>query len=206
MIEAIYFYIFASVLVLSSLKVVFARNPVTAVLFLIVAFFNAASLFIMLGAEFVGMMLIIIYIGAVAVLFLFSVIMLDISFKELRKKIKIRTFIISSAVGITLLAELIWLYKSWDIKTTLANAKITSPIPDPAITNNVHALGEVLYTQYIYPFQISGLILLVAMVGAITLTLRNTSKARKQNIFKQIATKRSDVVKLKKVEIGAGIE
>ncbi len=206
MIEAIYFYIFASVLVFSSSMVVFARNPVTAVLFLILGFFNAASLFIMLGAEFVGMMLIIVYIGAVAVLFLFAVMMLDISFKELRKKIKIKTFIISGVVGVTLLAEFIWLYKSWDIKATLANAKIASPIPDPAVISNTHALGEVLYTQYVYPFQISGLILLVAMVGAITLTLRNTSKARKQDISKQVSTKRSDVVKIKKVKIGAGAE
>lgn len=203
MIEAIYFYIFATVLVLSSLMVVFARNPVSAVLFLILAFFNAASLFIMQGAEFIGMMLVIVYVGAVAVLFLFVVMMLDVDFSRLRKTMKKKNLALSVLVGVTLVAELVLVYASWEAKQV---KELASPTPDPSVTSNVHALGEILYTQYVYPFQIAGFILLVAMIGAITLALRHVPETRKQDISKQVGTRRSDVVKMVKVKTGAGVE
>src|SRR4051812_9290340 len=162
MIEALFFYVFSAVLILSSVMVISARNPVHAVLFLIMAFFNAAALFVMLGAEFIAMTLVIVYVGAVAVLFLFVVMMLDINFAALRKGI-LKHLPVGGLVGIVLLAEMLWIYLGWKPSTALAHA--ASPTPDTL--TNTHALGEVLYTQYIYLFQIAGLILLVAMVGAI---------------------------------------
>lgn len=201
MIAGISFYIFATILIFSALLVISARNPVHSVLFLILAFFNATALFVMLGAEFVGMILAIVYVGAVAVLFLFVVMMLDVDFAGLRKG-AMQYVPLGLIIGGVLLAELIFLYMGW----TQADGAMTN-IASPELEGvaNTHALGSVIYTQYAFPFQIAGLVLLVAMIGAITLTLRHRSGVRKQNVGQQVATKRSDVVELKKVKVGEGV-
>lgn len=191
------FYLFATILVLSSLMVISARNPVHSVLFLILAFFNAAGLFVLLGAEFIAMILLIVYVGAVAVLFLFVVMMLDINFAELRKG-AMQFVPLGLLLGLVLLGELSMLYMS-------------APLPDlkPAIVQNVDntkALGQILYTSYVFPFQVSGLILLVAMIGAIVLTLRTRTGVRRQNIGAQIDRKPADVVALQNITIGAGVD
>lgn len=203
MIEAAFFYLFSAVLLLSAGMVISARNPVHSVLFLILAFFNAAGLFVMLGAEFIAMILVIVYVGAVAVLFLFVVMMLDINFAELRKGMA-RHAPVGALVGLVLLAEMIWMYMSWSAEAG-ALARVESPAPDAAVISNTHALGQVLYTQYVYLFQVSGLILLVAMIGAITLTLRHRTTTRRQNVQKQIDRKAKDVLKIEKITTGAGI-
>lgn len=200
MIEAIFFYMFSAVLLLSALLVITARNPVHAVLFLILSFFNAAGLFVMLGAEFVAMILVIVYVGAVAVLFLFVVMMLDINFAQLRGSMA-KYAPAGVAVGGILLAELVWLYLSWKPAT----GGISQPTPDPATVTNTHAIGQVLYTEYVYLFQVSGLILLVAMIGAITLTHRERAGVHKQDAPKQMNRKVKDVLKIEKVESGAGV-
>lgn len=205
MVDAIFFYAFASVLVLSAVMVISARNPVHSVLFLILAFFNAAGLFVMLGAEFVAMILAIVYVGAVAVLFLFVVMMLDINFEDLRKGMR-KHLPVGTLAGGLLLFELIWLYRQWPSDNAQALARVAAPVPDAAVVTNTHALGQVLYTQYVYPFQLAGLVLLVAMIGAITLTLRKRASTRRQNVADQIARKASDVLKVVKVETGAGVE
>ncbi len=197
MLGIIVFYLFATILVISSLMVISARNPVHSVLFLILAFFNAAGLFVLLGAEFVAMILLIVYVGAVAVLFLFVVMMLDINFTELRKG-AMQFVPLGLLLGLVLLGELSMLY-------------MTAPLPDfkPVIVQNVDntkALGQILYTSYVFPFQVSGLILLVAMIGAIVLTLRTRTGVRRQNIGAQIDRKPSDVVALQNVTIGAGVD
>jgi len=198
MIEALFFYAFAAVLVISSLLVVTARNPVHAVLFLILAFFNAAGLFVILGAEFVAMTLVIVYVGAVAVLFLFVVMMLDIHFKNIKRHLPLAGF-----VGLALLAELLILYHKWQSHPAAAS-RISAPVPDNM--TNTHALGSLLYTQYMYPFQLAGLVLLVAMVGAITLTLRERSGVRRQSVAEQVSRSAKDVLKIVKVKTGEGVE
>ena len=203
MIEAIFFYVFSATLILSAIMVISARNPVHAVLFLILAFFNAASLFVMLGAEFIAVTLVIVYVGAVAVLFLFVVMMLDINFAALRKGM-LKHLPVGGFVGLALLAEMLWIYMSWKIDPGAA-ARAASPTPDAATVTNTHALGQVLYTQYLYPFQISGLILLVAMIGAITLTLRRRGDVRRQNVSNQVNRNPKDVVKVVKSATGAGV-
>ena len=203
MIEAIFFYAFSAVMIASAAMVISARNPVHAVLFLILAFFNAAGLFVMLGAEFIAMILVIVYVGAVAVLFLFVVMMLDINFAELRKGM-LKHLPVGGFVGTVLAVELIWLYSSWSI-TPAALTRVAAPTPDASLVSNTHALGEVLYTQYVYLFQLSGLVLLVAMIGAITLTLRHRTDTRRQNISKQVSRRPKDVIKIVKVERGAGV-
>lgn len=202
MISAIFFYVFAAILVFSSAMVIFARNPVHSVLFLILAFFNAAGLFVMLGAEFIAMTLVIVYVGAVAVLFLFVVMMLDINFASLKTGM-MKYLPVGGAVGAVLLAELVWIFNSWAVNPSMA-ARAASPVPEGV--TNTHALGQVLYTQYMYPFQVSGLILLVAMIGAITLTLRRRAGTRRQDVSKQVGRQVKDVLKIKKVETGAGAE
>ena len=203
MIEAIFFYVFSTVLVLSSAMVISARNPVHAVLFLILAFFNAAALFVMLGAEFIAMTLVIVYVGAVAVLFLFVVMMLDINFAALRKGM-MKHLPVGGLVGLVLLGEMLWLYMSWTPSPDAASRAV-SPTPDASTVTNTHALGQVLYTQYIYLFQVAGLILLVAMIGAITLTLRKRTDVRRQSISSQVSRNPKDVVKVVKVATGAGV-
>ena len=203
MIEQIAFTVFSAILVASAIMVVFSKNPVHSVLFLILAFFNAAGLFILLGAEFVAMILVIVYVGAVAVLFLFVVMMLDINFTELRQGIN--TYLpFGLALGIVLFIELVFLvFENWVApqSVTLAAA---APAPMASEVSNTRALGQLIYTHYFYVFQVAGLILLVAMIGAIVLTLRHRPGVRRQRIADQIARKRSDVLAVKQVPTGVG--
>ncbi len=203
MIEALFFYVFAAILVFSAALVISVRNPVHAVLFLILAFFNAAGLFVMLGAEFIAMTLVIVYVGAVAVLFLFVVMMLDINFEDLRKGMR-RHAPVGAFIGLVLLAELVWIYMSWH-SSPVAPARIAFRIPHPAEVTNTHALGQILYTHFVYLFQVSGLILLVAMIGAITLTLRGRPNVHRQDAAKQIDRRPQDVIKIEKITTGAGV-
>jgi NADH-quinone oxidoreductase subunit J len=202
MIETIAFYLFSAVLVASAVMVVFSRNPVHSVLFLILSFFNAAGLFILLGAEFVAMILIIVYVGAVAVLFLFVVMMLDINFAELRRGIN--TYLpFGIFLGVVLFIELVFLvFQNWIAPT--GGPAIATPIPAGGGISNTRALGQLIYTHYLYVFQVSGLILLVAMIGAIVLTLRHRPGVQRQRIAAQIGRKRGDVLVVKQVSSGAG--
>jgi NADH-quinone oxidoreductase subunit J len=202
MIEAIFFYMFSAVLIGSAVAVISARNPVHSVLFLILAFFNAAGLFVMLGAEFIAMILVIVYVGAVAVLFLFVVMMLDINFAQLRQGFMKNAFV-GLIVGGVLMAEFMWMYLRWNLDGI--EPRGSQPMPDPAAVTNTQALGFVLYTDYMYLFQISGMILLVAMIGAITLTHRGRPNVRRQDISSQIARNPKDVLKIEKITSGSGV-
>lgn len=194
------FYIFAGMLLLSATLVVTARNPVYAVLFLILAFFNSAGLFILLGAEFIAMLMVIVYVGAVAVLFLFVVMMLNINLEELRQGFK-RFLPIGLLVAGIIAAELILtLYAS----ASRLNAT-TMKLAIPEKTTNTHQLGHILYTDYALAFQLAGLVLLVAMIGAITLTLRQRAGVRRQKIGAQLSRKPEEGVRIVKVEPGQGI-
>ena len=201
-VQAILFYIFAAVAVASGALVVSARNPVHSVLFLILAFFNAAGLFILVGAEFLAMILVIVYVGAVAVLFLFVVMMLDIDFIELRSGF-VRYLPIGSAIGVVLLAELLFLVISWVGAPGAPSPTIASATGGLALTNT-RALGDILYTRYLFAFQVAGLILLVAMVGAIVLTLRHRADVRRQSIAAQLARRRAETVEIIKIPVGSG--
>lgn len=203
MLEAIVFYLFSSVLVLSGLMVISARNPVHSVLFLILGFFNAAGLFVMLGAEFVAMILVIVYVGAVAVLFLFVVMMLDISFSDLRKG-AMQYVPVGIVIGGILLFELFLLYQHWSFAAGVQDV-IAMPSPDGINVTNTEALGLLLYTDYVLAFQVSGLILLVAMIGAIVLTLRKRPGVYKQKVSEQFARRREDVIEIRKVTPGTGV-
>jgi NADH-quinone oxidoreductase subunit J len=197
---ALMFYVFGTICVLSGLMVVTARNPVHSVLFLILAFFNAAGLFVLLGAEFLAMILVVVYVGAVAVLFLFVVMMLDINFAALRHGMR-SNIALGLAVGLLLLAELVFVGIGWGgihPGITVGNPSNT-PIP------NTQALGLLLYTKYLYAFQISGLILLVAMIGAIVLTLRGRKDVRRQDIATQVSRVRSQSIEIVKVPTGSGV-
>ncbi|MDA9672495.1 NADH-quinone oxidoreductase subunit J [Alphaproteobacteria bacterium] len=197
MISSFFFYLFAAVTCLAGLMVVTARNPVHSVLFLILAFFNAAGLFILLQAEFLAMLLVVVYVGAVAVLFLFVVMMLDINFVELREGFqKYRT--LGIVIGIILLAEL--------FTTFFQLTSDSGALPEATGVHNTVQLGRVLYTEYVYLFQLAGLILLVAMIGAIALTLRSRSGVKRQNISTQNSRRREDTVRLAKVNSGEGAE
>ena len=197
MISSWFFYLFAVLTCLSGLMVISSRNPVHSVLFLILAFFNAAGLFILLNAEFLAMLLVVVYVGAVAVLFLFVVMMLDINFSELREGFQ-RYRPLGLVIGGILIAELIATFFEYsDMATTL---------PAQPGVHNTRALGQLIYTDYIYLFQLAGLILLVAMVGAIALTLRRRSGVRRQVIAEQNSRKRQETVRLAKVQSGKGAE
>ncbi len=202
-VQAFAFYLFAGILLTSALMVITARNPVHSVLFLILGFFNAAGLFILLGAEFIAMILVIVYVGAVAVLFLFVVMMLDINFQDLRKG-AMHYIPLGLSIGGVLLFELIAIYSYWKFAPNVAD-NIDLATSDFGELTNAHSLGMVLYTDYIFAFQISGLILLVAMVGAIVLTLRVRPGIRKQKVADQQARKASDVLEVKKVTSGTGV-
>ncbi|MFZ3359656.1 MAG: NADH-quinone oxidoreductase subunit J [Xanthobacteraceae bacterium] len=202
-IHAIFFYLFAGITVASAVMVVTSRNPVHSVLFLILAFVNAAGLFVLLGAEFLAMILIVVYVGAVAVLFLFVVMMLDVDFAELRQGF-LNYLPIGALIGIVLLAELIAVVGAWAIGPDVAKA-ITSPIPPPGDISNTQALGLVLYTRYVYYFQAAGAILLVAMIGAIVLTLQHKPNVRRQNISDQVARNRASAIEVVKVKTGQGL-
>jgi NADH-quinone oxidoreductase subunit J len=200
-IATIGFYVFAVILLISAAMVVSARNPVHSVLFLILAFFNAAALFLIAGAEFLAMILVIVYVGAVAVLFLFVVMMLDVNFAELREGFQ-RYTPVGAAVGLVLLAELALVLGGWHFHPEAAALRLS---PTPANLSNTAALGNILYTRYIFLFQAAGLILLVAMIGAIVLTLRDRRAVRRQNIAEQTAREKVQTLAMVEVAIGAGI-
>jgi NADH-quinone oxidoreductase subunit J len=203
LIQAICFYAFAGVAIASGVMVIAARNPVHSVLFLILAFFNAAGLFVLMGAEFLAMILVIVYVGAVAVLFLFVVMMLDINFVELRRGF-LQYLPIGALVGLILLVELVLVFGAWATAPDIA-AAAAAPTPPLSQVTNTAALGAVLYTRYIYPFQAAGLILLVAMIGAIVLTLRHRPGVRRQNIALQVSRQRAQAVEVVKVRPGQGV-
>jgi NADH-quinone oxidoreductase subunit J len=200
-IQAIAFYLFAVVAVASGVMVIAARNPVHSVLFLILAFFNSAGLFVLMGAEFLAMILVVVYVGAVAVLFLFVVMMLDINFVALRAGF-LRYLPIGMAIGLILLVELIFVFGAWVVAPSAAQMVVEPMRPD---VTNTEALGRILYTDYIYLFQTAGLILLVAMIGAIVLTLRQRAGVRRQSIVAQVSRHRADTLEVKDVPSGSGI-
>jgi len=200
---AIFFYVFAGVCIASAIMVVTARNPVHSVLFLILAFVNAAGLFVLLGAEFLAMILIVVYVGAVAVLFLFVVMMLDVDFTELRRDF-LNYLPIGFLVGVILLAELVFVVVASVIKPGLVKT-ITAPTPTGDGMSNTLALGLVLYTRYVYFFEAAGVILLIAMIGAIVLTLQHKPDARRQVISDQLARRRSSAIDVVKVKSGQGL-
>jgi len=199
-VQAIMFYVFAVLAVASGVLVVSSRNPVHSVLFLIVAFFNAAGLFVLIGAEFLAMILVIVYVGAVAVLFLFVVMMLDIDFVQLRSGF-VRYLPIGALVGFILLAELVLVIGSWVVAPGVPNAAAVSAVGGVSLSNT-RALGDILYTRYLFAFQAAGLILLVAMIGAIVLTLRHRADVRRQSIAAQLARTRAQTIEVVKVPIG----
>ncbi|MSO92174.1 MAG: NADH-quinone oxidoreductase subunit J [Rhodospirillales bacterium] len=203
MVKALAFYMFSLVAVGAGVLVISSRNPVHSVLFLILAFFNAAGLFVLMGAEFLAMILVVVYVGAVAVLFMFVVMMLDINFVALREGF-LQYLPLGALVGLILLAELLVIVGGWTFAPSAAG--VGAP-PRAAIANisNTHALGKILYTHYIYLFQASGMILLVSMVGAIVLTHRRREGVRRQDIGRQLARSAKASIELKKVEPGKGI-
>jgi len=201
-VQALAFYLFATVAVAAGVMVISARNPVHSVLFLILAFFNSAALFVLMGAEFLAMILVVVYVGAVAVLFLFVVMMLDINFIELREGF-LQYLPVGGLIGLLLFVELALLFGSWIVAPEAA-LNVAVSIPPPGEVANTAALGGVLYTKYIYLFQAAGLILLVAMIGAIVLTLRTREDVRRQKIAAQLARRREDVIEVRKVPSGGG--
>jgi NADH-quinone oxidoreductase subunit J len=200
---AVFFYLFAGVCVASAFMVIAAKNPVHSVLFLILAFVNAAGLFLLMGAEFLAMILIVVYVGAVAVLFLFVVMMLDVDFAELREGF-LNYLPVGALVGIVFLVELLLVVGAWVIAPGIPKT-ITSPIPAADVISNTEALGLVLYTRYVYYFQAAGMVLLVAMIGAIVLTLRHKVNIKRQNIADQVARTREASIELRHVRPGQGI-
>jgi NADH-quinone oxidoreductase subunit J len=199
MLTAIAFYVFSTVLIAAALMVIASRNPVHSVLFLILAFFNAAALFVLLGAEFLAMILVVVYVGAVAVLFLFVVMMLDIDFSEMKKG-SLRYLPVGGAVGAILAIELTF------VSFNFLGGRAQSNLPHATLAHltNTEAIGRVLYTDYIYYFQTAGLILLVAMIGAIVLTLRHREGVRRQNIGRQNARRPAMAVEMIDVQPGQG--
>jgi NADH-quinone oxidoreductase subunit J len=201
MIQSALFYLFSGTMIASALMVVAGRNPVHSVLFLILAFLNAAGLFLLAGAELLALIMVIVYVGAVAVLFLFVVMMLDIDFRDLRKGIA-QYGVIGLFVGIILAGELITIGVIWKSHKS-AEVAIAQPIPKAL--SNAHALGEILYTDYILLFQLSGVVLLVAMIGAIVLTLRTRAKVRHQDYQEQLKRNPANSLRMVKVASGQGI-
>jgi len=198
MFEAIAFYFFAAILIASAVMVIAARNPVHSVLFLILSFFNAAGLFVLMGAEFLAMILIVVYVGAVAVLFLFVVMMLDVDFAELKRG-TLQYLPFGVLIGLILAAELAMAGSAWMLKPAAQNA-LSHATPEGV--TNTQALGHILYTDYVYYFQIAGLVLLVAMIGAIVLTLRSRPGVRRQVIAVQNA--RTAAMAVEMVDIKPG--
>jgi len=202
-VTAAFFYLFAVVAIASAVMVIASRNPVHSVLFLILTFFNASGLFILLGAEFMAMILVVVYVGAVAVLFLFVVMMLDIDFSELREGM-LTYAPFGMVVGLILFTELALVLGVWAFSPEAAGA-LAAPTPAASVTTNTEALGQLLYTRYIYYFQAAGLVLLVAMIGAIVLTLRHKEGVKRQNISDQVARGPETAVEVRKVKPGQGI-
>ncbi|MBT6202742.1 MAG: NADH-quinone oxidoreductase subunit J [Rhodospirillaceae bacterium] len=196
------FYLFATVLLASAVMVISARNPVHSVLYLILAFFNAAALFVLIGAEFLAMILVVVYVGAVAVLFLFVVMMLDINLTEIRQGF-LQYLPIGALIGLILMVELVLVGGAWQMQPELTGIG-QSPIPALADRSNTAAIGDVLYTQFAFLFQGAGIILLIAMIGAIVLTLRHRD-IKRQRISDQITRRPEDVVEVRKVRSGEGV-
>ena len=198
---SLFFYLFAGICVASAFMVIASRNPVHSVLFLILAFVNAAGLFVLMGTEFLAMILVVVYVGAVAVLFLFVVMMLDVDFAELRAGF-LKYLPIGTTIGLLLLVELVLIVGAW---VTAPEIAAQSPTPPIAQVSNTAALGAILYTRYVYLFEAAGLILLVAMVGAIVLTLQHKRDVKRQNIAAQVGRTREEGVELVHVESGRGL-
>lgn len=196
------FYLFAAILLVSAVVVIAARNPVHSVLCLILAFFNAAALFILIGAEFLAMILVIVYVGAVAVLFLFVVMMLDIDLAEMRQGF-LNYLPIGALVGLVLLIELVIVAGLWQYEPAMAGG-LAEPVPPLEMRSNTAALGDVLYTRYALLFQAAGIILLIAMIGAIVLTLRHR-QIKRQRIGDQVRRRPEDVIRLHDARRGEGI-
>jgi NADH-quinone oxidoreductase subunit J len=201
MIAALFFYLFASVAVASAVMVISSRNPVHSVLFLILCFFNAAGLFILLGAEFLAMILVVVYVGAVAVLFLFVVMMLDVDFVQLRQGM-LNYLPVGGTIGLIVLVELALVAGTWAISS---DALTAAAAPSPGNVTNTEALGQILYTKYVYFFEAAGLVLLVAMIGAIVLTLRHKQGIKRQDVSVQVARGPATAIEIRKVEPGQGI-
>jgi NADH-quinone oxidoreductase subunit J len=201
-VSALFFYLFAGVCVASAVMVIVSRNPVHSVLYLILAFVNASGLFVLMGAEFLGMMLIVVYVGAVAVLFLFVIMMLDVDFVELREGF-LEYLPIGLVIGGIFLVELLLVAGGWVINPGTVK-QITAAIPTNV--SNTEALGLVLYTKYIHYFQIAGMVLLVAMIGAIVLTLRHKAKVKRQDINVQNARTPELAMAVRKVASGQGLQ
>jgi len=202
MIAEFFFYVFSAILLGCAAAVVTSRNPVHSVLFLILAFFNAAGLFLIAGAEFLAMILVIVYVGAVAVLFLFVVMMLDVNFSEFREGFQ-KYAPVGATVGLVLFAELASVLIGWDVAPGAAALRLS---PIPANVQNARAIGSVLYTDYILLFQLAGLVLLVAMVGAIVLTHRDRRAARRQDITAQQDRAVSETLEILTLRSGAGVQ
>jgi len=200
---ALFFYLFAGVCIAAAVMVIAARNPVHSVLFLILTFVNAAALFILMGAEFLAMILIIVYVGAVLVLFLFVVMMLDVDYVELRQGF-LQYLPIGAFIGGIFLIELVLVLVGWTSGPGVQQT-IAAPIPPVASALNAEALGHVLYTRYVYFFQAAGVLLLVAMIGAIVLTLRHKPYVKRQNIGEQVARTKATAIEIIKVRPGQGL-
>ena len=192
MLSGLFFYLFSAMIVASAFMVITARNPVHSVLFLILAFFNSAGLFLLLGAEFLAMILVIVYVGAVAVLFLFVVMMLDINIAKVRAGFA-KYLPIGALVGLIMAIEM-------SVVLNSSSFDLQKPMPKPADYDNTQELGELLYTQYVYPFEIAGVILLVAIIAAITLTMRKRTYGKRQNPSKQININRKDRIRMVSIE------
>jgi len=200
---ALAFYVFATVLVAAGLMVIIARNPVHSVLWLILAFFSSAGMMVLLGAEFVAMLLVIVYVGAVMVLFLFVVMMLDVDFTELKSGLA-EYLPVGGVIGLVLLIELGLVFGHWVLADAAPEARAAA-MPAPEGMQNTPALGTIIYDQYILAFQGSGLVLLVAMIGAIVLTLRHREGVKRQDVLRQMYRTREEAVELKDVKPGQGI-
>ena len=203
MLQGIAFYVLAATAVIGGLLVVTARNPVHSVLWLILTFFSSAGLFVLLGAEFLAMLLVVVYVGAVAVLFLFVIMMLDVDFVRLREGFA-RYLPLAVIVAGVLLAEMVM------ISLVVANGGAAAGAAAPAVAGadatNVEALGRVLYTDYVYIFQAAGIVLLIAMIGAIVLTLRHKPNVRRQDVSSQVGRDRTKAMEIKSVPTGAGVK
>ena len=198
-----FFYLFSAIAIASAFMVIAARNPVHSVLFLIVTFVNAAGLFLLMGAEFLAMLLIVVYVGAVAVLFLFVVMMLDVDFAQLREGF-LQYLAIGALIGAIFLMELVLVVGAWAIDPNFVRAPTAAVSVGEPLTNT-EAIGRVLYTQYFYFFQAAGLILLVAMIGAIVLTLRERVGVKRQDISKQVRRTQETAVEVRKVPFREGV-
>jgi len=201
--QTIAFYLFSAVMIAAAFMVIAARNPVHSVLFLILAFFNAAGLFLLSGAEFLALILLVVYVGAVLVLFLFVVMMLDVDFAEMKRGV-LEYAPAGALVGIILLGELIVVLGGYTFSPDLAKT-VARPIPSLAERSNTGALGDILYTDYLFYFEVAGLLLLVAMIGSIVLTLRHKQSVKRQSISAQVARNPKTAVKLHDVKTGEGV-